>query len=166
MKLYGKWGVCLLGAICYGFLLWRGPFWLVTCLLGVMVCSYIARLLHELGHLLACRLLGLQWKSLRFMGLVLEPGKVSVARDEKCFTSGCSFAYSPEGPIRRYILVLCSGGFATLLLAVLTGSLALCTTGSFHSFLGTLAAVSALDALGNLLIPLSPDRKLIRQIRN
>ena len=167
MKLYGKWAACLVGAVGYGAALWLWPFAPVTFLLGVAVCGYITRLLHELGHLLACRLLSLQLTRLRFLGLVFEPGKgVAIDRDARWFSSGCSFAYSPQGPARRYILALLGGGISTLLLAVLAGVPALFTAGRLQVFLWTLSAVSAVDGLGNLLIPGSPDRKLIRQVRH
>lgn len=167
MKLYGKWAACLVGAVGYGAALWLWPFSPVTFLLGVAVCSYITQLLHELGHLLACRLLGLQWKRLRFLGLVFEPGKgVAIDRDARFFSSGCTFAYSPQGPTRRYILALLGGAISTLLLAVLAGIPALYTAGSLQAFLWTLSAVAAVDGLANLLIPISPDRKMIRQIRH
>lgn len=166
MKLYWKWAACLVGAVGYGIVLWQWPFSPVSFLLGAAVCSYIVRLWHELGHLLAYLLLGLEWKRLRFLGLVFEPGKgVKIARDETGFSSCCTCAWSSRVPVWRYSLGLLSGGLSTLLLAVLAGVPALYAAGSLQAFLWTLSAVAMVDALANLLIPGSPDRKLIRQLR-
>ena len=122
-------------------------------------------LAHELGHLLAYRLLKLTWVRLSLSLWVLEKGKgLRLDGSRPLFSGSCTCAYDPSLPLRRYSLALVSGGITTLLLgaAALVG--AAVSGGSLASFLLCFGVVAVLGGIYNLL-PFSADRKLLRQIK-
>ena len=159
--------LCALGAIAagYGALLMALPFSPVTLLLSVPVCVLLSGLAHELGHLLAYRLLKLTWVRLSLSLWVLEKGKgLRLDGSRPLFSGSCTCAYDPSLPLRRYSLALVSGGITTLLLGAAALACAAVSGGSLASFLLCFGIVAVLGGIYNLL-PFSADRKLLRQIK-
>jgi hypothetical protein len=159
--------LCALGAIAagYGALLMALPFSPATLLLSVPVCVLLSGLAHELGHLLAYRLLKLTWVRLSLSLWVLEKGKgLRLDGSRPLFSGSCTCAYDPSLPLRRYSLALLSGGITTLLLGAAALACAAVSGGSLASFLLCFGVVAVLGGIYNLL-PFSADRKLLRQIK-
>ena len=166
MRFYLKLSACVVVVIGYAVGLWVAPFSVVTFLLGIPVCNWLANLFHELGHLLAYRLLKLEWKRMVLSFWVIEKGKgISLDRSKRIFDASCTCAYSAQVSLNRYRLALLSGGAVGLLMALGTILAGCCLAGPAKAFLLCFGIVSGLNGGVNLLVPLSPDRVLITQIK-
>ena len=156
---------CVLVAAAYGVGLWLRPFGVVTFLLGIPVCGWLAVLFHELGHLLAYRLLKLQWKRMAVFCFLFEPGKPPRIQQQGKLLASCTCAYDPQTPYGHYVIALLSGGAAGLLLAAVAALLCRVTSGWLQAFCLCFAIISCLDGLFNLVMPFSADRRLLKQIK-
>lgn len=149
----------------YGLCLWFFPLCPATVLLGILVCCWPVSLLHELGHLLAYRLLNLQWKRMRFSCLIWEPGKgMHLDRQGNFFAAGCTCAYDAQIPLWRYEIALLSGSLFCLLLCAGAAIGCLLCAGGLRVFFLCFSIACGLNALCNLL-PFSKDRSLLKQIK-
>jgi hypothetical protein len=143
------------------------PFSPVTFLLGVLVCNWLANLLHELGHLLAYKLLGLRWKRMVCSFFVFTAAEgFRFDKNRGLYEASCTCAYDSAVPAWRYMLALLGGGIFGILIGLAAVLLALSAKGSAAAFLLCFGFVNLLNSAANLLLPFSPDRALIKQIRN
>jgi hypothetical protein len=159
MKNIPKLSACVVFVVVWLACLWLLPTSPLTVAFSIPVCMGLATVLHETGHLLTYRLLGLEWTRMHFFCLVFQPGKVYFSPEGKLFSAGCTCAYDPALPLWRYTLALLSGGLTTLLAAIVafcfaSGPVLLC-----------FASLCAANALFNLLNPFSADRVLLKQIQ-
>ena len=167
MKIFLKLSACVAVAAAYGVLLAMLPFFPLTFALGVLVCNWLANLVHELGHLAAYFLTGLQWKRMVVSFFVFDRKEgFRFDGQQRIYAASCTCAYDPQVPYWRYCVALLSGGALGCLsggVAILT---ALQTTGAIAAFLLCFGPVSILNGAVNLLLPFASDRVLLRQIRN
>lgn len=151
--------------VAYGFRLWLDPLCLITFVLGIPVCNWLANLFHELGHLLAYTLLKLEWKRMVISCFVFERGKrPGVDLQRRLFSASCTCAYFPCVPFWRYRVALLSGSVSGLFLA--SGSIAasFLFEGTARAFFLCFGIVAMLNALVNLL-PFSADIVLLKRIK-
>lgn len=166
MKNCLKLSACVLVTAAYLAGLWLFPESFVTFLLGVPICIGLAALFHELGHLLAYRLLKLEWKRLNISCFVLEPGSgLRFDPDRRFFSASCVCAYKPDVPYWRYRLALLSGGLTMLVISMGCFAAFFFAVGGFASFLLCFGILSAANGLFNLLLPFSADRVLLKKIK-
>jgi hypothetical protein len=150
----------------YSLGLWLDPLNIITFALGIPACNWLANLFHELGHLLAYRLLKLEWKRMVISCFVLEHGKAPrVDSRQGLFSASCTCAYRPCVPFWRYCVALLSGSIAGLLLAAVAIAAAFFSDGAAGAFFLHFAVVCGLNALVNLL-PFSTDMALLRSIKH
>jgi len=167
MKNLFKLSACVIFPLAYGLFLALQPFSPVTFLLGALLCNWLANLLHELGHLLSYKLLGLRWKRLVCSFFVVTAGEgIRFDKNRGLYEASCTCTYDPATPAWRYTLALLGGGIFGVLIGIATALSALFFEGSPAAFLLCFGFVNLLNGAANLLLPFSPDRALIKQIRN
>ena len=167
MKFYLKLTFCIGWFVTYGWLLWLRPFWWLTFMLGIPVCVWLACWCHELGHLFAYRLWKLVWKRMAVGWFVLKRGKgLHLDRHRPLWQAGCTCAYDPDIPVWRYGIALLSGGLCTLLLCIGAMTAVYFTSGGIKAFLLCFGGICGVNAGWNLLLPMSADRILLRQIKD
>lgn len=166
MKFYLKMSAFVLTAVAYGLGLWLCPYTLFTFVLGIPVCCWLVSLLHELGHFLAYRLLKLEWKQMIISNIVFERDNgIRIDEQQKFFTAGCTCTYQPEKPFWHYVVALLSGGLLCAGFSIGAILSSYFTFGGAKAFLLCFGIMGALNALVNLLLPFSADRRLIKQIK-
>lgn len=165
--MYLKLSLCGMIAAAYGCGLWLSPFSVFTFAAGIPVCIWLVSVCHELGHLLAYRLLGLSWKRLAVSVLVWEKGTgLRVDAQRRFFAASCTCTYQPHIPFWKYAVALVSGGLLCLLSGGAAVVVACLTGGALMAFCLCFGAVCGINACYNLLLPFSADRVLIRQIKH
>ena len=166
MKTGFKLAACALVVAAYLALLVLWPYSDIAFLPGLLVCNFLASLVHELGHLAAYGLLRLKWKRMAVSFFVFEAGTgFRFDGSRGVFEASCTCAYDPQIPLWRYDLALLSGGILGVLLAIGAGFLSFAATAGVGAFLEHFALVSLLHGVINLLLPFSADRVLMRQLR-
>ena len=165
MVFYGKLSAGIAAILGYGFLLWLAPFSVWAFLLGVPVCFFLAALFHELGHVLAYKLLDIPWKRMVISFLEFRPGQgLQINRQQKPFAASCTCAYLETISYGRYRIALLSGGFMCLILAAIALPFGHPAQGGLQAFLLLFGTACAINGLLTLL-PFSADRALLRQIK-
>jgi hypothetical protein len=166
MKTGLKLTACTLVVAAYIALMVLWPYSDIAFLPGLLVCNFLASLVHELRHLAAYGLLKLKWQRMVVSFFVFEAGTgCRFDGSRGIFEASCTCAYDSRIPLRRYDLALLSGGIAGILLGIGAGSLSFAATGGAAAFLEHLALVNLVHGAVNLLLPFSADRVLMRQLR-
>ena len=165
MKIWIKLSACLCVFAAYILLLVLRPFSAAGLVLGALVCNWFANAVHELGHLIAYRLLKLKWKRMVISFFVFEAGQgVRFEKDRGIYAASCTCAYAPETAIWRYDLALLCGGLLGCVTGIGALLAAMACGGSLAAFLQCFGAVSIINGIYNLL-PFSADRRLMKEIR-
>lgn len=166
MKIRLKISACIVVAISYVTLLFLQPFSVVCFSLGLPVCFWLSGVIHELGHLAAYQALGLQWKSLRISWFVFHAKEgFRFDSNSRLFSAVCTCSYHPSVSFWRYCIALLAGGTFTLLFGAASIFVSRIAASSVASFLQCFGLTAILSGLYNLLLPFSPDRALLRQIK-
>ena len=94
-----------------------------------------------------------------------ETDQMRLDPEQRIYAASCTCTYDPQIPVWRYRLALLSGGFLGVLVGLGGLWLSFALAGSGAAFFQCFGVVSILNGAVNLLLPASPDRALIRQIK-
>lgn len=148
-------------------LIWL-PESILTFCAGLPVAFWISNLFHELGHFLSYTILGVRWTrfSVSYFSIEKETTtcRVSIDLDRNLYNAACSCVYDKTIPLSKYVIALLSGGVTCALLGAVCICLWLFSTGAYSSIAACFSAAFMINAAGNLLIPMSPDRVLLKAI--
>lgn len=154
-----------LSAVAYVLLLIFCPGSIFTVFMGLPVTAWICTGIHELAHLAAFKLLGLNWTRLGFSVFTLcnQDGRLVFQTDptRKLFRGECACAYSEDTPLWKYWIALLSGGVFCGLLGI--GFFLMTPLFPYPGIPVGLGIVFSLNALINLL-PISGDLQMLRAI--
>lgn len=166
MNFYLKMSACILTVAAYGLSLWQSPYTLFTFLVGMPVCIWLAGLLHELGHFITYKIFSFEWKRMVISCFVFERDKgLRVDKKQKLFSACCTCAYDAKKGFWQYVIALLSGGLCCLIVSVGAIVTANYLFGGLQVFFMHLGIACALNAVINLLLPFSADRRLLKQIK-
>jgi Zn-dependent protease len=139
-----------------------------------LLVTFVATLVHELGHALAARLAGAEIRAVMVVPFRLQfrPGRFTLAGPAGRGDIGGYVSYTLDriGARRRHALIAAAGPAANLLLAGLADRAASMFASSGHygwtGWFGTLASFSALMTFYNLIpFPGSDGQHIVQSLR-
>jgi len=157
-----------INVIAYVALLIVAPRSILTILIGLPIAIWFTNAVHEASHLIAYVALRIRWTrfSFSYWTIIRDTEGTSVKFDMNSgiYNACCTCIYDAGVPLWKYWVALLSGGVLCAIMGAVCLLLCSFVEGALWSLMGCIGVAFVLNAAGNLLIPFSPDRTLLKMI--